>query len=126
VTRRPWRRRSGVDRGPRPIGESLDDAVAGFVPPAVATDASRPAEPVTAGALSAVFSRWEEIVGPAVARHVRPIRFSGGALVVAVDQPAWATQVRALGPGLLARVGEVGGVVPERLQVIVKPVSGGR
>ncbi len=124
MNRRSWRRRSGIDRGPRPIGESLDDAVAGFVPPSAATDASRPPD-LTAGALSAVFSRWEEIVGPAVARHVRPIRFSGGALVVAVDQPAWATQVRALGPGLLARVGEVGGVVPERLQVIVKPVPGG-
>jgi len=55
-----------------------------------------------------------------MARHVRPVRLSGGVLVVAVDQPAWATQVRALGTGLLARVGEIGGTVPDRLQVTVK------
>jgi hypothetical protein len=136
VTRWPYRRRLGVDRGPRPLGESLDDAVAGLAPPPTAPPptappppgqtSGRPAGPVTAGALSAVFSRWEEIVGPSVARHVRPIRFSGGVLVVAVDQPAWATQVRALGPGLLARVGEVGGVVPDRLQITVKPAASGR
>ena len=63
-------------------------------------------------------------MGPALARHVRPLRLSGGVLVVAVDQPAWATQVRALGAGLLTRVGEVGGVVPDRLQVTVKPPFG--
>jgi Dna[CI] antecedent, DciA len=131
VTRWPYRRRSGVDRGPRPLGESLDDAVAGLAPPPTAPPPTGQtpgpsAGPVTAGALSAVFSRWEEIVGPSVARHVRPVRFSGGVLVVAVDQPAWATQVRALGPGVLARVGEVGGVVPDRLQITVKPAATGR
>ncbi|MGO9458446.1 MAG: DciA family protein, partial [Acidimicrobiales bacterium] len=65
--------------------------------------------PAPAASLSAVFSRWEEIAGPAVARHVRPVTLRGGVLVVAADHPAWATQVRALGTGLLDRVGEVSG-----------------
>lgn len=72
-----------------------------------------------------MFARWDDIVGPAMARHVQPLRFSGGVLVVAVDQPAWATQVRALGSGLLARVGEVAGTVPDRLQVTVRRSVGG-
>jgi predicted nucleic acid-binding Zn ribbon protein len=75
----------------------------------------------SAAALGAVFTRWEEIAGPALARHAWPLRLSGGVLVVAVDHPAWATQVRALGTSLLARVGEVSGEVPDRLQVSVRP-----
>lgn len=78
-----------------------------------------------AGSLSAVFTRWEEIAGPAVARHVRPVRLSGGVLVVAADHPAWATQVRSLGAGLLAKVGEVSGELPERLEVTVRPAPRG-
>ena len=118
------RRRAGVDRGPRPVGESLDGVLAELTPPGPTSGSpggpEAGAAPTTAAALSAVFARWDDVVGPAMARHVRPVRLSGGVLVVAVDQPAWATQVRALGAGLLTRVGEVGGVVPDRLQVIVR------
>jgi hypothetical protein len=115
------RRRTGADRGPQRLGDSLDGALAGLAPRSGPPPAAGSPESPAAGSLSAVFTRWEEIVGPAVARHVRPLRLSGGVLVVAVDQPAWATQVRALGAGLLTRVGEVGGVVPDRLQVTVRP-----
>jgi predicted nucleic acid-binding Zn ribbon protein len=41
-------------------------------------------------------------------------------LVVAVDHPAWATQVRALGASLLAKVAEVTGELPERLEISVR------
>jgi len=114
-----------VDRGPRPVGESIDGVLADMAPPAPGGGVSAggpdtPAPAPTTATLTAVFARWEEIVGPTVARHVKPVRLTGGVLVVAVDQPAWATQVKALGSGLLARVGEVGGVVPDRLQVTVK------
>jgi predicted nucleic acid-binding Zn ribbon protein len=98
------------------LGEGLEDAVARLGRP----DAPTP----SAGALSAVFTRWEEIAGPALSRHVRPLRLSGGVLVVAADHPAWATQVRALGTGLLARVGEVSGQAPDRLEVTVRPLPG--
>jgi predicted nucleic acid-binding Zn ribbon protein len=107
------RRRPGVDPGPRRLGEGIDDALARL---------GRPGAPAPgAGSLSAVFTRWEEIAGPALARHVRPVRLSGGVLVVAADHPAWATQVRSLGAGLLARVGEVSGQAPDRLEVTVRP-----
>lgn len=77
-----------------------------------------------ADVLGSVFSRWDEIVGPALARHVRPLTLADGVLAVAVDQPAWATQVRALGATILERVGEVAGEVPAELRVAVRP--GGR
>ena len=93
--------------GPRPLAEAL----------AAVADTLVPGD---GGSLSVVFGRWEEIAGPKVAAHVRPLRLDGRVLVVAADHPAWATQVRALTPLLLARVGEVGGQVPERLEVVVR------
>jgi len=112
----PRRRFPGVDPGPRRLGDTLDEALARLVPPNLPSHAS-------AGLLSVIFTRWEEIAGPAMARHVRPIRISRTTLVVTADRPAWATQVRLMGPRLLARLGEVTGESPERLEVIVRPPS---
>lgn len=61
------------------------------------------------------------MVGAAVARHTRPLRLEGGALVVAVDRPAWATQVRTLAPRILGRIGELTGEHLEHLDVVVRP-----
>jgi predicted nucleic acid-binding Zn ribbon protein len=110
-------RRPDADSGPRPLGEMLDAAVTRLGPAGL--------PPTAAASMSAVFSRWEEIAGPALALHARPLRLQGAVLVVAVDNPAWATQVRALGADLLARVGEVSGRTPERLEVTVRrPTKG--
>lgn len=142
--RRTPRRHNGPDRGPRPLAEALDDALERLVPPgegrsqgsevatAVTDGASTESSPRAPGpsssrtpadqhrSLGALFGRWEVIAGPALARHVRPLRVSAQTLVVEVDHPAWATEVRALSGALLARVGEVAGLVPARLQVRVK------
>ena len=69
-----------------------------------------------------VFARWTEIVGAGVAAHVRPQKLDGKTLVVNVDHPAWATQVRHLAPNILARLAEVcgGAQTPERLEVRVR------
>jgi predicted nucleic acid-binding Zn ribbon protein len=99
-------RRPG-DAGPRRVAESLDAVV-------------RPIAPQGATAFGTIFGRWEEIVGPAVAAHVRPVRATAEAIVVAADHPAWATQVRALGPTLLAQIAEAAGFTPARLEVIVR------
>lgn len=95
------------DAGPRRIAESLDAAV-------------RPIAPQGASAFGAVFGRWEEIVGPTVAAHVRPVRANAEVLVVAADHPAWATQVRSLGPNLLAQIAAAAGRAPARLEVVVR------
>ena len=68
-----------------------------------------------------LFAGWSDIVGPAMAEHVRPLRMDATALVVSVDHPAWATQVRRLGDTLLARASEyAGGERPARLEVRVQ------
>ena len=67
-----------------------------------------------------LFSGWPEIVGPAMAEHVHPVRIDRTALVVTVDHPAWAPQVRRLGDTLLDRAAAHAGVDrPERLEVRV-------
>jgi predicted nucleic acid-binding Zn ribbon protein len=105
--RRRARREPGPDPGPRPLSDALDVLVGHF-------------GQGDAGAFGAVFARWEEIAGPDLAGHVQPLRISGDALVVRADHPAWATQVRALAPTLLAQVREVTGGAPTRLEVVVR------
>lgn len=60
--------------------------------------------------LRTIFGRWEELVGPAVAAHVRPVSLRGTTLVVAADAPAWATQMSFLGPDLATKVNKDLGV----------------
>jgi predicted nucleic acid-binding Zn ribbon protein len=99
------RRRGADDPGPRPLEHSLDS-----VSRQLGLEGSR--------GLGAVFSHWEQIVGPAVAEHVQPYRLDAEALVVTVDHPAWATQVRHLSESLLDRVTEQTGVPrPPRLDI---------
>jgi len=66
-----------------------------------------------------VFGRWDDAVGPTVAAHVRPVRLDAGTLLVEVDDPAWATQLRFLDEELRRRLAEVSGVHVERLEVRV-------
>jgi len=97
------------DDGPQPI--RLDAAL------------DRVVRSLRAGAVRAevagVFGRWEDAVGPALAAHVRPIRLDRGVLLVEVDDPAWATQLRFLSDDVRARLRTVAGVRVERLEVRV-------
>jgi len=71
--------------------------------------------------LGRLFSGWPEIVGAAMAEHVQPVRIDATALVVTVDHPAWATQVRRLGDTLLDKAAAYAGVErPARLEVRVQ------
>jgi predicted nucleic acid-binding Zn ribbon protein len=58
----------------------------------------------TQAAIGSVFGRWDQLVGPDVAAHTRPERFSDGELVVIADSAAWATQVRLLTSAVLRRL----------------------
>lgn len=59
--------------------------------------------------LSAVFSRWEDVVGDVLAAHTRPERLRDGELVVLVDEPVWATEVRFLSETIVAKCNERAG-----------------
>ena len=72
-----------------------------------------------AAAIGGVFGRWEEAVGEAVAAHVQPVKLDGTTLVVRVDDPAWATQLKFLEETLRRRLLEVAGARVERIEVRV-------
>jgi predicted nucleic acid-binding Zn ribbon protein len=84
------------DREPRSLRDSVDDVV-------------RSLRGTGARTLAGVFGRWEEAVGPQIAAHARPASLTDGRLVVDVDHPTWATQLRFLEQDLLARLRDVAG-----------------
>jgi predicted nucleic acid-binding Zn ribbon protein len=71
-------------------------------------------------AIGGVFGRWEDAVGAAVAAHVQPVKLDGTTLVVEVDDPAWATQLRFLEGTLRERLAEVAGAVIDKVEVRVR------
>lgn len=58
----------------------------------------------TAVELATVSNCWERVVGPQVAAHAWPQSLRQGALVVATDHPAWATELRFLSAQLIDRL----------------------
>ena len=99
-----------MSRDPVPLSDSLTSVVRSLRGPEPAS--SRPnssSEGASARSLGGVFGRWEEAVGEAVARHVQPVKLDGDRLVVEVDDPAWATQLRFLERALIDRLAEVTG-----------------
>jgi predicted nucleic acid-binding Zn ribbon protein len=74
--------------------------------------------------LGRVTGCWEDVVGPDVARQVRPQLVRGRELVVFVDHPAWATELELAGSAVLGRLNErLGNAAPQRLTVRVVPGS---
>ena len=63
----------------------------------------------TSKTTAVVFRGWADAVGASMASHARPLTLRGTTLVVAVDGPAYATQLRLLTPQLLARLTELAG-----------------
>ena len=84
------------DREPRSIGEFLDRTSARLGGPSSST-------------ASSVFRRWEAIVGADIAAHAKPVSLHDRVLVLAVDQPAWAAQLRFMTTDLLARIADATG-----------------
>ncbi|MEZ5215230.1 MAG: DUF721 domain-containing protein [Ilumatobacteraceae bacterium] len=66
-----------------------------------------------------VFDRWADAVGPAVAAHARPVKLDERVLVVEVDDPTWATQLRYLQHDILAKVQDIGSGPIERIELRV-------
>jgi predicted nucleic acid-binding Zn ribbon protein len=60
-------------------------------------------------ALHALVEGWPEVVGGDVAAHARLDALRDGTLVVVVDDPIWATQLRYLEVAILERANELAG-----------------
>lgn len=79
---------------PRTVSHQLDRLLKGLGAPSSRT-------------VAGIGERWEEVVGAQLAGHTRPLRVRAGVLVVIVDDPAWASEVRWLGDQLAARAREI-------------------
>jgi predicted nucleic acid-binding Zn ribbon protein len=94
-------------RPPKPIGETLDRVLRGLGTPGVA-------------ASTTVFGSWSELVGAEVAANARPVSLDQGCLLVAVEDPGWATRFRYEQAGLLEHfAAELGEGVVTRIDVHV-------
>ena len=101
----PWRPlpEPNADREPAQLRASLDKVARRF-------------GSSSARAFSGLFDRWEELVGPSIAAHAKPVSLRGGHLRVEVDSSAWASQLQfmttelverccsALGPGAVKQI----------------------
>ena len=95
---------------PVPLSESLDSVVRGLR--GGAGDAR---------SMGSLFSRWIDAVGEVVADHARPVKLDGDRLLVEVDEPGWATQLRFLEGDVIARLRSVAGLEVSRFDIRVKP-----
>lgn len=103
------------DDEPVRLGDSLHDVVRSLRP----DGNSNGGGDTSASALGGVFGRWDEAVGEALAAHVQPVKLDGTTLVVQVDDPAWATQLKFLESTLKQRLAEIAGATIERIEVRV-------
>jgi predicted nucleic acid-binding Zn ribbon protein len=101
-----------MNREPVPIGESLSRIIR-----SLRNDSS---DAVSSSQMGGVFGRWAEAVGDAVAAHVKPVKLDGTKLVVEVDDPAWATQLRFLETTVKQRLFEATGATIETIEARVR------
>lgn len=73
-----------------------------------------------AARIVAIAERWEEAVGPEIARHCRPSSLRDGTLEARVDSSAWCQQLRLQTPELLGALRRVfGAEAPTALRLRV-------
>jgi predicted nucleic acid-binding Zn ribbon protein len=58
----------------------------------------------SASVLPSLEQTWADVVGPALAQHSSPVTLKHGRLLVRVDDPAWASQLRWMEQQVLARL----------------------
>jgi len=67
-----------------------------------------------------LFTHWRDIVGEAVADHAVPKRLEKRKLVVEVDDPAWATQLKFLESQIIHTLREHAGDEVDSLDIRVR------
>lgn len=105
--------RTTSDGEPRPLAESLQAL----------------GETIGLGDLasqSTLRDRWHEVVGETIALHTEPLSLSAGILTVAVQEPAWATEIRFSSTAISQRASDLLGAGAVReIRVVVRPKNGG-
>ena len=73
-----------------------------------------------AASVHGVFGAWNSLVGDAVAAHVQPIKLEGSALLVEVDDPHWATEMKFLEASLCTKLSQLTTTPVTSLEVRVR------
>ena len=81
---------------PRPLQESVDQFV-------------RSLRGTGARTLAGVFASWDDAVGPQIAAHAQPASIVDSCLIVEVDHPTWATELRYLERDVIERLRTIAG-----------------
>jgi predicted nucleic acid-binding Zn ribbon protein len=87
----PWEPLPGSSPEPVPVDRGLQRVLHALGTPSTA-------------AMGSLFDDWVGLVGEQLATHARPVRLRASTLVLAVDDPAWATQVRWMTAEVLERL----------------------
>jgi predicted nucleic acid-binding Zn ribbon protein len=93
--------------GPVPLSDSLAQVASGLTKKNLA-------------GFAAVAAAWDAVIGAEIQEHARPLKLEGATLVVAVDAPAWATQVRLLGGAIIRDLNGANNVEVEGIEVVVR------
>ncbi len=99
--------------GPVPLRRSLERLLSGMGSPEIDATAS-------------ILESWPEIIGPELASRIVAVAVRGPELIVRVEDPAWASQLRWLERQLLDRIEALVG--PGRITAVtakVAPQTGG-
>ena len=91
-----WPRRRFDGESPIRLSEAFDQFIGWLKKPPV-------------DLLVVVFNNWEDVVGPDVAAHCRPVAIDANQLVVVADDPMWADELRWNSEKVLDRLVEVSG-----------------
>ena len=79
-------------RAPQSLADALQSALARL--------------PIAELADYAVWSEWDQIVGPLLARHAQPVRLRRGVLVISVDSGEWMHELQYLKHDLKDRLNQ--------------------
>ena|GEM_PF-4988617 len=71
--------------------------------------------------VSSIHSIWESVVGPDTAQHVKVRHVRNGVLYVAVDHPAWSTQLKYMQERIVSELSKA--LVNEEITSIHMSVS---
>jgi predicted nucleic acid-binding Zn ribbon protein len=107
----PWSPLPDED-GPPPVrvSDTVDRVLRGLGAPSAAT-------------FEAVFDRWSDLVGTAIASRTRPLSLEAGRLVLAVPDGGWASQIRWMESDLVeALAGQLGEGIVTSVEVRVRPL----
>jgi predicted nucleic acid-binding Zn ribbon protein len=73
--------------------------------------------PVT---MAVVFTRWADVAGEVLARHVEPLRIDGSTLLLTADHPTWATRARIESRAIIERARALGDTHIERIEIVIQ------